>query len=314
MFDYTLIFALVSSHLIMPLVSMIYPMIHNMLLLWIPQLIITNDEKSMLICRLCENNGRMTNKEYRNAGLRCRDGWHIISYRPFVIGWFECGEQTSWHLYASSHANIFHVIGPIDLFLKVEEKKKPEHKTFHAAYYSRESATGLMVTLPQGELTVDQSLAVARLKQQYEDTGHASMMLCGPPGTGKSTVAGFLSVALNGNKVKIYSELCTSMFEGIPTTINSKTPIIIVFDEFDLIMDAAQQPPPDGQTVAKSFVSKVKIHQMLDILNQWHGVIIIGTTNLTRQELCERYPTFVRPGRMNEILDMNTLLQEKHHL
>lgn len=133
----------------------------------------------------------------------------------------------------------------------------------------------------------EQQKSVKKIMKQYISNGNASILISGEIGTGKSTVAKFVSTELETKYFKSTLIFRASSLADLITINETETDnrvIVFLFDEIDILFDKLQ---------------KQEICTMLDILNEAHNTITIATTNVPIDDLNKRFHSYLRPGRIN---------------
>lgn len=169
---------------------------------------------------------------------------------------------------------------------------------------------------------------VNRILEMYN--GHSDRnvvcLICGPPGTGKTTngvlVAQTMRQTMGVNPIVVEGFDTTApemQFHKIvkEVTPTKKNPVILVIDEIDIAFEAAdnqaggssqqQQMRMMGNSHAKN---KSTMTKLLDDLNKDSFLIVIATSNLTVDEMHQKYGVYCRMGRFDQhcyTLDANTV-------
>ncbi len=135
------------------------------------------------------------------------------------------------------------------------------------------------------------------------------MLVCGPTGTGKSTLGELLAVSLKEG-LSIQTEVVKNMdltlkgllLEDVFATPTLGSPVVLMLDEFDATIEHAESTNSDtekgeGTSLAATPTSLLSL---LDRLNRTPYLIVIATSNRTVEEMTTGvYGRYTREGRID---------------
>ncbi len=305
--DLTLLATIVMSHALLPLAGKLQTILMSIIGHIIPIANIYCPDKVDIISEQTLCRGKAFGTKIYSSGIKIKSGWHLVSSRPFVVGFYEEEQPleniiSNWTIYSAKSSHIESIISkPVG---------KKSHSSYSSVFYHSERRMMINATLPSIIQTPSQTTAISKIMEQYDQLGHASIILSGIPGSGKSSVAGFLAVSkFPKSRVYHYSKISFEIVTSMNYSLQSDSPAIIIIDEIDLAIIGSQNILEGIKEVPKDFATLPQIHDVLDMLNQWHGVIIIGTSNKLPRDLLQEFPTCLRKGRFNEIFEMNMLVE-----
>jgi len=245
--------------------------------------------------------------------------WHLVwvdAWSPVVAhkqvssrAYDSRGQQTTTHeysLYALSRRALTAVLtetasNPRMVVVRQFESTSP---------WDSRLATRMIMPPGEGILRVKQAAAVDTIVQRFVKRRH-SVLLIGPSGSGKSSTALFVAGALKHalspcvpSVVLGYSPTAkgASVLNFIPTEITDDTPYILVLDEIDDAFRMAMRGE-DAKEWSSVAQSKTPLCAFFDRLATIKNLVMIGTTNLSRAELDDKYAPFIREGRFDVKID-----------
>lgn len=147
-----------------------------------------------------------------------------------------------------------------------------------------------------------QSELISTIMHIYEKRRHASVIIYGDPGLGKSQVAMLLNREMSN-----YGNYEPTTVVADPTsrglTVNdivyppqNESPVIVLFNEYDRVVKNAEESPEltsDGVSIA---CNKTSLLNALDRINAMKNVILIATMNAKIESLA---PAYTRKGRFD---------------
>ena len=156
------------------------------------------------------------------------------------------------------------------------------------------------------DLTPRQLEVVETCTTHFKDKRNGRFLLHGPPGTGKSSIAYELTQRLKGNLILLHDPTCPSdLLINVLQQVrpSKKQPVVILLDEIDVMIDKLQSKVP---IPTRDFLIEVndtaKFLSYLDKTQYIQDVLFLMTTN---KDLDWFEPRFVRPGRVDRVLEMN---------
>lgn len=157
-----------------------------------------------------------------------------------------------------------------------------------------------------------QTEATETLFKMFQAKSSATMLVCGPMGTGKSTLGELVAVALKALMhleavvVKNFDlTLKGLILEDVYDTPDIGSPVILVLDEFDSTIDHAEKADKnDGKSEGTSLAeTPTSLLSLLDRLHRTPHLIVIATSNRTVTEMTAGiYARYTRAGRIDTYL------------
>ena len=154
-----------------------------------------------------------------------------------------------------------------------------------------------------------QTDATETLLKMFQAEGGATMLVCGPMGTGKSTLGELVAVALKElmhlEAVVVKNFDLTSkglILEDVYDTPDIGSPVILMLDEFDSTIDHAEKADKnDGKSEGSSLAeTPTSLLSLLDRLHRTPHLIVIATTNRTVTEMTTGiYARYTRDKRID---------------
>ena len=135
--------------------------------------------------------------------------------------------------------------------------------------------------------------------------------LSGDPGCGKSMIGILLAKELEGSLVRTFSPIdpgdnIENLYSIIEPTEDK--PLIIVLDEFDIILDKIHHGVQPHKTIPIQIRDKVTWNQFLDDINLglYPNVIVILTSNISPGTVKTIFdPSYIRPGRIDNFFSLS---------
>ena len=233
----------------------------------------------------------------------CRRGW------LFLVGIRSGGRSPHWTLYGPRPAVqsvVTEIVGdPKDIPVKVISK---------IGYNANIMAVN---EVPPTDVWPSSDAATDHIIELYESQGRASVVMCGPPGAGKSTLAIVLAAKLKKKKYipRVYSGFDPSTpgvawSQVIPRGY-PQSPIIVTLDEFDKVIEYAQSRIEEtgNRSGDNSHARNIStLHSFLDTLAKMQSLIIIATSNCSVTD--DIWSVSARKGRFDEILPFEKTKEE----
>jgi transitional endoplasmic reticulum ATPase len=152
---------------------------------------------------------------------------------------------------------------------------------------------------------VEWPLRYAALFEQAGVRPPTGILLCGPPGCGKTLLAKAIATESQVNFISIKGPALLSKYVGeserqvreVFRKARQAAPCIIFFDELDALMPArggAVSDTPVTDRVLSQFLGE------LDGIEELKGVLVLGATN----RLDRLDPAVLRPGRFDEVVEI----------
>ena len=137
-------------------------------------------------------------------------------------------------------------------------------------------------------------------------TPPSGILLCGPPGTGKTTAARVLACETEAsffavNAADVFSKWLGESEQRVKDLFErarARVPAIIFIDEIDAIMERRTEGESGGDRVRNSVINMFLAE--MDGLNSSARVFVVGATN--RPELLDE--ALLRPGRLGERIEI----------
>ena len=160
------------------------------------------------------------------------------------------------------------------------------------------------MNLPRNQYKPNQLAIVKRVLDYFGKETRCSVLVTGRPGTGKSTIAFLLAIALNGELCKSYKPTMPGLeFSTLLSTAKQtkKKPLIVLLDEIDSTIKRISIgiPPHDRYTIW--IYDKESFNNLLDDIQKMTYVILIMTSNKTKEEIDKSVDddSFFRDPRVN---------------
>lgn len=152
-----------------------------------------------------------------------------------------------------------------------------------------------------------QKRCVQDILKYYRKNSHATALICGPPGIGKSETAFSLAERMEQElKVKptVYMGYNPAqpgwLFDSAVSGYEYKSPAIVLLEEFD---EALAQVEINAKTEKGKYGShcnsKAALNHLLDRFARTSYLIILMSSNVKLAELKEKYSCFLRKGRLD---------------
>jgi hypothetical protein len=155
-----------------------------------------------------------------------------------------------------------------------------------------------------------QEAAIDTIVCEYRMRDHASALVCGGMGIGKSTLGELIAVQLK-KTLKVSPEVIKNfdltskglLLEDGFDTPTPNSPIILMLDEFDTTVDCAEnsgQKEGDAREGASLADTPTTLLALLDRLNRTPNLIVIATSNKGVTEMAGgAYARYTRKGRLD---------------
>jgi Cdc6-like AAA superfamily ATPase len=161
----------------------------------------------------------------------------------------------------------------------------------------------LDIKLPEDQNNPTQTQIVSDIFNWYKQKDYCSAFISGQPGTGKSTIASLLTLKLNGLLCETFSPtrpgftLSKLIIRAKPTR---EKPLVILFDEVDVMINDIHHGITPHKNIPIWVDNKSTFNKFLDHMRFHEHVILIMTSNLTKEQISEKYdPCYLRQGRVN---------------
>ncbi len=213
-------------------------------------------------------------------------------------------EANAMTLYCLAHPSVFLVLK------KKDDVKQPNDQTIKLLvrvgnyYCLRYKERDLICThfIP----TEKQALIIDQIIDHYTRNQICVGLVCGSPGSGKTALGTLLAKQLSGSLCKTYRPTDPGdNLENIYNKVNptSKTPLIILLDEFDILLDSFHNTTAKlHKAIHTEVSSKILWNSLFDDIQSklYPFTIVILTSNLERETLETKYdPSYIRPGRVH---------------
>ncbi len=295
MFDTAIFLTIISSYFVTPIVNGLARGITSLCWRLIPSLSFFSETVHHELTRLVLARNKTSGTLITCSGIQLQAGLHLIQRWPPVVGLLTIDVANSWSLFALRQRH-----------LKCWEfQPLNDRASFRLSIMIRKSWETFQKLLPKNPATPEQTAAIESLEQQLKTLGRATLMLSGPTGIGKSTVAGLFG---QKHDCAVYMPKLDETFYNVLPHSRALISRVILIDELDQLLDSLK----DKKSEYGEASNLADVHKMLDCADGCRGMILICTSNLSAAELLQRWPTIFRPGRIDEIFEMTgTVLQVK---
>ena len=161
----------------------------------------------------------------------------------------------------------------------------------------------LEIKLPEDQNNPNQAQIVSDIFNWYKRNDYCSAFISGQPGTGKSTIASLLTLKLNALLCESFDPtrpgftLSKLIIRAKPT---KEKPLVILFDEVDVMINEIHHGITPHKNIPIWVHTKSTFNKFLDHMRFHEHVILIMTSNLTKEQISEKYdPCYLRKGRVN---------------
>ena len=168
--------------------------------------------------------------------------------------------------------------------------------------------------LPSQQIIVDGMLNLFRKK------GKVTAFIEGVPGSGKSFIGYLLAKEIGGSFChsfnptdpgNTFSQLINRI-RDYDSIDNDNIPIIIVLEEIDVLIDKIHnQKLVLNNTISTSVQDKSSWSTFLDDMFLYQNIILILTTNKTKQDIDKIDPAYLRKGRVDQFYKMDESIDFK---
>lgn len=171
-----------------------------------------------------------------------------------------------------------------------------------------------VTTFPDFGFTTEQANMFHKVMIHYNEVGFAKVLLSGPMRTGKTSFAYLLARELQTSLCVSFNP--TEPSDSLPNLCSvvdhsPQKPLVILLDEVDQILENITQGIPRHKKYLIAVRNKQHWNDMMDQI-QWgiyKNIILIMTTNKSVKTLKAYDPSYIRPGRMNFIFELNSKIQ-----
>lgn len=162
----------------------------------------------------------------------------------------------------------------------------------------------------------DQPPILKQIQDIYRKKKRASIFLTGQPRTGKSSVGYLLAKELDGffthsfNPTDLGDTFSFLFLELQEYNIEEDKPLIVVMEEVDILLEKIHTNSvivnPKIPTLVRD---KTSWSNFMDDLIFYRNVILILTSNKTKEEIDALDSAYLRKGRVDAVLTMNTVIE-----
>lgn len=195
---------------------------------------------------------------------------------------------------------------PADTLLSTWERSGP----FYNISWKKASRSVRIEHTPEQKRIVESICSLAAASEQNGFGFNASVLLTGPPGSGKSTVAALVALRLRGalcadhRPTETGDELAHLRTQANPDRV---APLVVLMDEWDATIRRVYSP--DGEPfrfrdMRPQICDKSSYSAYMDRLESATNCVFIFTANSSPRELQALDTSCVRPGRINLFHEM----------
>ncbi len=161
----------------------------------------------------------------------------------------------------------------------------------------------------------DQGSILKQIQDIYRKKKRASIFLTGPPRTGKSSVGYLLSKELGAvfthtfNPTDPGDTFSYLFLELQEFTVDDEKPLVVVIEEVDILLEKIHTNSVTVNPKVPTLVrDKTTWSNFMDDLIFYRNVIVILTSNKSKEEIDALDPAYLRKGRVDAVLTMNTVI------
>ncbi len=152
--------------------------------------------------------------------------------------------------------------------------------------------------------TTSQDNIIIKIKELFKQKKSASIFISGLPGTGKSMIGFLLANELNAKLVRTFNptEPGDNMIRLIrDTDPDDETPLILMLDEVDtMIRKITEHTIVPHKNIPIMIHDKISFNRFMDDMMFYDNVILIMTSNESKENIDAIDSSFLRKGRINE--------------
>jgi hypothetical protein len=291
-----LIIGMISSQIIMPLLGVVGTVLQTFLLK--TSMFTQSFEVNAISNHVMEHGIASCLSSALLIGKMPGSGFHVVQRWPLIIGHCELDptKRNGWVLWSFLPRHVD------ELYNKLTAGTVIEYD-FRSGDYTWDSVS--FVPYPNKKPTIDQQNVINYIMKSYQEHGRASVLLMGKPGTGKSMISSLVTMQLARSRTAHGFGLGSSTLSSIhPLETN---PLVVPIDEIDLVFERASKAN-DREGYHGKVIGMREINDSLDKMNVTRGVVLIATTNKTREELQRLYGPQIRMGRWGRMFEMNNVI------
>lgn len=197
--------------------------------------------------------------------------------------------------------------------LSFETKHKPKidvyirKGTYRNLYYN-----SIRLDLSHIQPIGDQQHVIDSIKTHYTKNERASIFIHGVSGAGKSTIGYLLAKELNANYCHTFNPTDPGDYlSNLMVDIRSDNePVVIVIEEIDVLIKKINKGIEKNDEIPIEIHNKTTWNNFMDDLI-FYKIIIIFTSNTSKEELDKIDPSYLRQGRIDKYFYMDTPINEK---